>query len=361
MIHGVNLLTALNNARLSGPSVTPMAFVHAIVLAYQRAGVSPDAALSKAQITPELFNTAGAGITALQMELISGTAMQELDDEGLGWFTRRLPWGSYGMLARASISAPTLGVALKRWCRHHGLITDDITLTLSVAGDIATLSVTEHRDLGALREFCLVSVLRNVHGVACWLLDSRISVHEARFPLAPPPHAEVYQVLFSGPTVFRAAQASLHFDARYLNLPLHRDEAALQHMLQRALPLTVLQYRRDRLLVQRVRQTLLAHPERAHSADDLATLLHMSPRTLHRQLKDEGASLQALKDEVRQKQARDLLLRTERPIKQVAQASGFLNEKSFIRAFKTWTGQSPAEFRRQSSPPSLAPCAPAPT
>ena len=28
--------------------------------------------------------------------------MQELDDEALGWFNRRLPWGSYGMLARAS-------------------------------------------------------------------------------------------------------------------------------------------------------------------------------------------------------------------------------------------------------------------
>lgn len=213
MIHSVNTLTALHNARLSGPSVTPMAFVHAIVQAYERAGMSPDAALDKAQITPELLNTVGARITALQMELISGAAMQELDDEGLGWFSRRLPWGSYGMLARASISAPTLGVALKRWCRHHGLITDDITLKLSVASDIATLSLTEHRDLGALREFCLVSVLRNVHGVACWLLDSRIPIKEARFPFVPPPHAPVYHVLFSGPTVFHAAQASLHFDA----------------------------------------------------------------------------------------------------------------------------------------------------
>jgi AraC-like DNA-binding protein len=348
MIHGVIMLTRPPPPRLTGRAMTPMAFVDAIVLAYQRAGKSPGTALHKAQITPELLNAVGGRITALQMELISGAAMQELDDEGLGWFTRRLPWGSYGMLARASISAPTLGVALKRWCRHHGLITDDITLKLNVAGDMATLSLTEHRELGALREFCLVSVLRNVHGVACWLLDSRIAIHEARFPFAPPPHAQVYQVLFSGPTVFHAAQASLHFDARYLNLPLHRDEAALQHMLQRALPLTVLPYRRDRLLVQRVRQTLLAHPEHAHSADDLATLLNMSPRTLHRQLKDEGASLQALKDEVRQKLARDLLLRTERPIKQVAQASGFLNEKSFIRAFKTWTGVSPAEFRKQS-------------
>ena len=40
----------------------------------------------------------------------------------------------------------------------------------------------------------------------------------------------------------------IRFDARYLALPLVRDEAALRQMLQRALPLTVRQYRRDRLL-----------------------------------------------------------------------------------------------------------------
>ena len=280
------------------------------------------------------------------MERISGAAMQELDDEALGWFSRRLPWGSYGMLARASISAPSLGVALKRWCRHHGLITDDITCKLTVAGDTATLSITEHRDLGALREFCLVSVLRNVHGLACWLIDSRIPLQGAQFPFSAPRHHEVYGVLFSGPTAFGTAPAAIRFDTRYLALPLRRDEHALQQMLQRALPLTVLQYRRDRLLVQRVRQALAAHPTQTHSAGDLAALLNISPRTLHRQLKEEGASLQALKDEVRQGRARALLLRTARPVKQVAEAAGFQNEKSFIRAFHGWTGESPAEFRR---------------
>jgi AraC-like DNA-binding protein len=350
MIQTVNLLNLPNNARLSGPAMTPMAFVHAIVLAYERAGANPEAALLKAQITPELLNRVDARITALQMELISGAAMQELDDEGLGWFSRRLPWGSYGMLARASLSASALGIALKRWCRHHGLITGDIALALTINGDTATLSLTEQCDLGALREFCLVSVLRNVHGLGCWFIDSRIALTGACFPFPPPPHAGVYPVLFSGPTVFGAANAAIQFDARYLSLPLRRDEAALQNMLQRALPLTVLQYRRDRLLVQRVRQALLTQAEQIRSAEDLAAWLAISPRTLHRQLKDEGASLQALKDEVRQARALDLLLRTERPIKQVAQASGFVNEKSFIRAFKTWTGVSPAEFRKQSAP-----------
>jgi AraC-like DNA-binding protein len=107
----------------------------------------------------------------------------------------------------------------------------------------------------------------------------------------------------------------------------------------------VLQYRRDRLLVPQVRQALATHPERTHSAEALAALLHVSARTLHRQLKEEGASLQQLKDEVRMERARDLLYRSERPLKQVAAAVGFRNEKSFARAFRAWAGVSPGAFR----------------
>ena len=313
----------------------------------------PDRALAQAQIAPELLHQTQARITAWQMEQVSDAAMQELDDEALGWFSRRLPWGSYGMLARASISSPTLQVALARWCRHHGLLTDDIALRLTTQGDSATLSITEARDLGPLREFCLVSMLRNALGLSCWLVDSRIPLVSAQFAFAPPAHAEAYGVLFRAPVVFGANQTAITFDARYLALPLRRDETALQQMLQHALPLTVLQYRRDRLLVQRVRQLLgapvagqLTHALPQHSADSLAALLHVSPRTLHRQLKEEGATLQGLKDEVRRTRAVELLHRTQRPIKQVAEAAGFVNEKSFIRAFRGWTGQSPGEFRK---------------
>jgi AraC-like DNA-binding protein len=327
-------------------AATPMAFVQAIVLAFSRYGKDPRSALEQAQIAPHDVVLTEGRITAWQMEQLSGAAMQALDDEALGWFSRRLPWGSYGMLARASISAPSLHIALKRWCRHHGLIAPDIALSLTVAGDVASISITEHTDLGALREFCLVSVLRNIHGLACWLVDSRIPMQGAQFPFAAPAHQSAYGILFSGPTTFNVGSASIHFDARYLSLGLRRDESALQHMLQHALPLTVLQYRRDRLLVQRVRQTLSSHAQQTHSAEALAILLHMSPRTLHRQLKEEGASLQSIKDEVRQARAIDLLNRTDRPIKQVAEAAGFKNEKSFIRAFKGWTGHSPGEFRR---------------
>jgi AraC-like DNA-binding protein len=328
-----------------------MAFARSIVAAYAGHGQSPAAALKLAQITPSQLHKADGRITARQMEVLSGAAMQELDDEGLGAFSRKLPWGSYGMLARASLSSPNLGVALKRWCRHHALIAGDIALRVGVAGATASIAIEERRDAGAAREFCLVHVLRNILGLACWYIDSRIPLQGARFPFAAPPHADAYPLLFPGPLTFDAARASIQFDARYLALPLRRDEKALRQMLQRALPLTVLQYRRDRLLVEQVRQALAANPDQAHNADGLAALLNVSARTLHRQLKEEGASLQQLKDEARCELAKQLLQRTGRPVKQVAAATGFRNEKSFARAFRAWTAMSPSAFRELDSTP----------
>ena len=328
-----------------------MAFVQAICAAYARYGQNPAAALAQARIAPQQLDDPAARITSAQFETFSGVAMQALDDEALGWFSRRLPWGSYGMLCRASVTAPTLGVALQRWCRHHALLTDDVRLHLQVGREHAVLRIEERCTLGALREFCLLTLLRYLHGFACWAVDSRIALREAAFPFAAPAHADVYPLLFPGPIRFDADAATTTFDAQYLALPLVRDEAATRAMLQRALPLTVRQYRRDRLLVDRVRELLQQAPQQLAHAEGLAARLHISARTLHRQLREEGASLQSLKDTVRRDMALDLLRRTSRPIKQVALAVGFHNEKSFARAFRGWTGTGPGSFRAHRSTP----------
>ncbi|MDA7416970.1 AraC family transcriptional regulator [Xenophilus arseniciresistens] len=325
-----------------------MAFVQAIVKGYARYGVDPGGALRAAQITPRELWRAGARVTAAQFEALNAHAMQELDDEALGWFGRRLPWGSYGMLCRASITAPNLGVALKRWCRHHRLLVDDIALSLEVHQGQATVAIEEMRALGAFREFCLVSSLRFLHGFASWAMDSRLWLREAAFPFAPPPHADAYGLMFPGQLRFDAPRASFSFDERYLALPLLRDEAALRQMLRRALPLTVLQYRRDRLLGQRVRELLRTQGAELTNAEAMAQALHMSSRTLHRQLQAEGLQLQQLKDEVRRDHALDLLRRSQRSLQQIALAVGFRNEKSFSRAFRQWTGMAPGAWRAGS-------------
>lgn len=331
---------------------TPAAFIEAILDAYALAGRDPAPALARAQIDRSALRRAGAGVTAQQLEIMAGRAMRELDDEALGWFGRRLPWGSYGLLARGSLTASDLATALRRWCRHHGLLTDDVALTLELEGERARLILRESghiRGTANMREFCAVTLLRNAIGYSSWLVDSRIGLTEAWFPHDPPAHAAAYDLLFGCPMRFGAGEAGVAFDARYLALPVRRDETAMREMLRNALPLIVLRYRRDRLLLSRARALLTADPALLANAEALAGALALSVRSLHRQLAREGSSLQALKTEVRRGEALRLLGRTTKPIKQIAALTGFADERSFARAFRGWTGQTPAGWRAGKS------------
>lgn len=324
------------------PAATPIAFIRTALLAYRRRGIDPAGALRQARIAPPLLDEVDGRITARQMELFCEAAMRELDDEALGWFGRRLPWGSYGLLCRASLGSATLGLALKRWCRHHRLLVDDVLLRLDETAGRAALVIEEAAPLDpAMRDFCLLTLLRYVHGYACWLVDSRIPLRAVAFAHPAPRHHAAYRAMFPGPVHFDAPLSGIEFAADYLCLPPRRDEAALRVMLARALPLTVLQYRRDRLVVSRIRELLPSH----RTAEALAAALHRSVRTLHRQLAHEGTTLQQLKDEVRRDRAIEALTRSSRPIKQVAREAGFDNEKSFSRAFRRWTGTTPTALR----------------
>ena len=193
-------------------AMTPAAFVRGVVAAYALYGRDPAEALGKGQVTEDLVRSQDGRVTAAQFEALAGHAMRELDDEALGWFSRRLPWGTYGMLCRASITAPNLEVALKRWCRHHRLLTEDVLFELSLGDETATISLREQRDLGHLREFCLVTLLRYVLGFSCWAVDSAIALRAAEFPYAEPGHVSVYPTIFCRHLSFDANGARIAFD-----------------------------------------------------------------------------------------------------------------------------------------------------
>ncbi|MBX8785515.1 AraC family transcriptional regulator, partial [Ochrobactrum sp. GRS2] len=69
-----------------------------MLLAYAKYGADPAATLEKAQIPPESLADENGRVTPDRFEDLNWEAMQELDDEALGWFSRKLPWGTYGML-----------------------------------------------------------------------------------------------------------------------------------------------------------------------------------------------------------------------------------------------------------------------
>jgi AraC-like DNA-binding protein len=326
-----------------------MAFIKAMTMAYKCRDMSPAQALQSARIAPAMLDEPDARVTASQLEAFTAFAMRELGDEGLGWFSRRLPWGTYGLLCRATLPSVNLLVAVKRWCRHHALLVQDIDFSLTVTGSTAELTITENRPLGQCREFCLVTMFRNMHGFACWLADSRIPLRQAQFPFPEPAHAPAYALMFRAPVRFGAQRARVTFDAAYLQLPVRRNDDDLRQLLQRPLPLVVLQYRHDRLLSQRIRQMLRQQDPAHWHAPALSDALNVSVRSLHRHLADEGTSLQKIKTELRHNMACRELAQTDRQIKQIASHVGFQSEASFARAFKQWTGQSPAQYRRSQT------------
>lgn len=338
-----------NGCSLTGMAArpeTPVAFVRAILRACEQRGVDPGPLLRHAGLRAADLRDPDGRVALEPFEALSALAMRALDDEALGWFGRPLPWGSYGMLLRASLTAPTLEIALRRWCRHHGLLTGDVRILPEITGAVASVRVEEAVPLGVLREFCLVSLLRNLHGVACWLVDSRIPLIEARFPFAPPRHVDVYGRLFRGTIVFGAGAAEVSFDAGYLRLPVVRDDAGLRRLLQRPIPLMARPYRQDRLLSQRVAGLLAVGGGEVAGGKGLAGVLGMSERSLQRHLQAEGTSLGALTVAARHARAEALLARGDLPLKRVAQMLGYSDASSFGRAFRGWTGLSPAAYRQ---------------
>jgi AraC-like DNA-binding protein len=78
---------------------------------------------------------------------------------------------------------------------------------------------------------------------------------------------------------------------------------------------------------------------------DVAETLGTTSITLRRRLAREGTSFASLRDEVRQAIALELLRLTSMPVHEVAASLSFAHHSTFTRAFRRWTGKSPAEIR----------------
>jgi AraC-like DNA-binding protein len=79
----------------------------------------------------------------------------------------------------------------------------------------------------------------------------------------------------------------------------------------------------------------------------IAARVGTSPQSLQRKLRANGTTLTAMVRELKKDQAIEDLSRTNRSIGDIASALGFENATSFTRAFKTWTGLPPREYRKR--------------
>lgn len=79
--------------------------------------------------------------------------------------------------------------------------------------------------------------------------------------------------------------------------------------------------------------------------DEVALRLDLHPRTLRRRLRAEGTSFEAIKDEVRQAAARELLRLGNLGIGDISATLDYASPSAFVHAFHRWTGTSPGRWR----------------
>ncbi|MDR3728100.1 MAG: AraC family transcriptional regulator ligand-binding domain-containing protein [Terracidiphilus sp.] len=137
--------------------------------------------------------------------------------------------------------------------------------------------------------------------------------------------------------VFRAADATAPFVTR---------NAELLDLLAPQFEEQLRQFKTEDTFVELVRRAiqdrLTGHRP---SIEVIAETLHMSSRTVQRRLQDAGYSFQRVLDEARHQMARYYLSNSVLELNETAYLLGFEDPNSFGRAFRSWEGVPPSDWR----------------
>jgi AraC-like DNA-binding protein len=170
---------------------------------------------------------------------------------------------------------------------------------------------------------------------------------EARFSHAPPAYADEYERILGLPVRFAAGEDGVLFPIALMDSSNPSADAALRQLLERHAADQLARIRAQAPLAQRIRAHVLSSlPLLDHGADAVAARFRVSARTLRRRLRREGTSYQEILDDVRSALARRYLARERRGIDEVSFLLGFSDQSAFGKAFRRWTGRTPADFAR---------------
>lgn len=337
------------NSATSGATVA-IGFVTGMLAGMARAGRDPAPLLAAAGIDPASLDDSAARIPLAAYADLYNRVAAALDDEAFGLFSTPLRCGGFELLARALVSAHTLEEALLRLSRFLRVLQPDLAVSVERQGGQARLRIAETRRLAVAaddpgRVFAFEWLLRLIHGLACWLAGRGLALDAVAFPYPRPPHAADYALIYTANSRFDAQQLEARLQANLLDLPLRRDEDALRRFLDGAPGRIATLYRRDRDTVLAVRDRLRAALPALPGLDAVAAAMHLSPRSLHRHLADEGANFRQIKDALRRDLALARLAKTDAPVASIATELGYADPSAFYRAFIEWTGTAPSDYR----------------
>lgn len=171
---------------------------------------------------------------------------------------------------------------------------------------------------------------------------------EVRLARGVPEDVAHYRHFFRAPIRFDADRSALVFPTRWLDHPLSSANPMLHRHLEKEAESLHAEQPRD--LVRQLRELLRgALATRKADAPHVAGQLGLHERTLNRRLRQAGTSFRRELKAVRYQMAQELLANTRLPLSRIASALNYADTSAFIRAFRQWSGMSPAAWRRRAA------------
>jgi len=161
-----------------------------------------------------------------------------------------------------------------------------------------------------------------------------------------PVHREMFEAHFGCPVRFKTPRNALVFSKTDMDGPFLTYNAELLAVVAPQLEAELRQQLAEKNFGEQVKGVLkrLLAGQRP-GIREVARELRVSSRTLQRRLAQEGATFQQLMEDARRELARHYLQHSLLELNETAYLLGYEDANSFFRAFHSWEGTSPGQWR----------------
>lgn len=328
---------------------TSVLFVHALIEALERSGVTRERFLQAAPIDPAMLEGTEGRLKTATFDAVLETALSLTGDDAFGLrMADMVNPGTYNLSMHLTAHASTMRQGIESLQRFYRLLTDRPFWRFVEDDRTGTIVFDAGRDDSLGRRFrCELTISNFYRMLTAFVPGSRAKMVAFDYP-APAYRAE-YTRVFHGMERFDQEFTGIVFDRKLLDVAqIHHDHELHATIVSRA------EKRISQMpgatYTERVRRHVLdGGPQTRHDMPSVARALGMSARSLRRRLEGEGSSFREVADAALGALARRLVAEEGRPIEDVAYAMGFSHPSAFHRAFKRWTGATPAEARAARS------------
>lgn len=315
----------------------------------ERRGLDTEKLLAEVGITREQVEDPSWRGGSEQLARLVQLVWLALGDEFMGFTEHPSKLGTFAMICHNILREETIERALWKAALYYSFVTDDIRMELKHDGADVIFQVTFARpDLDPnqyFHEFWLSIWYR----LTSWMGGSLAPLSRATFSYPRPEiRIEEFKYMFPCEYEFNAPHTVLVFRREFLQQPVRRTKQELKNLLSVAplgfmtIPADVMSYGRQ------VRNLLLPHrrlPLEFPNFSEVATQFNMNDQTLRRKLKQEGTSYRAIKENIRRDIAIEKLVRGNMSVSEISSLLGYSETRAFTRAFHSWTGMSPRQYR----------------